>query len=382
MIGHAMVMHAPVSHATQRHASQTILQALTAMAAHEGPTCFFSFGAGAGSGMSSGQQAAAPPSGIVCTPTLGGGSSGGPAGRFVLLPKAGYSFAAWLQLEDGRGAAEQLASADTLLSQQAEHAAAAAAAASAAAVASDQAVFALLHQQQPSGSHSFMLHHQQQGHLLQGVALAIRRPPPAAIGPAGSPRSPREALQLVAHSWSPKHAEAVLPLQHPLVPGQWHHVAVSHSAGSSGSRGGASGLLGAGGGHCSLLVAVSLGFGPQKHARALPLSNSLLGQPLLVPPTAGGPLSHPTVCLYIDGQLQVSRTSPHPLHTHLLPPTWRQCVPSLSPVFGTNYRGHPQPHVCCTAHPSTFRFPALPALPRQPSGSSTPPSVTHSAACA
>jgi len=158
----------------------------------------------------------------------------GRAGRFVLLPKAGYSFAAWLQLEDGRGAAEQLASADTLLSQQAEHASAAAAAASAAAVASDQAVFALLHQQQPSGSHSFMLHHQQQSHLLHGVALAIRRPPPAGIGAAGSPRSPRESLQLVAHSWSPKHAEAVLPLQSPLVPGRWHHVALSHSAGAGG----------------------------------------------------------------------------------------------------------------------------------------------------
>lgn len=200
------------------------------MAAHEGPTCFFSFGAGWGSGMPS-RQAAAPPSGIVCTPTLGGGSAGGPAGRFVLLPKAGYSFAAWLQLEDGREAAEALASADSLPSQQAEQAAAATAAASAAAVASDQAVFALLHQQQPSGSHSFMLHHQQQGQLLQGVALAIRRPPPAGLGAAGSPRSPREGLRLVAHSWSPKHAEAVLPLQQPLVPGRWHHVALSHSAG-------------------------------------------------------------------------------------------------------------------------------------------------------
>lgn len=222
--------------ATSHRATRLILplQALTAMAAHEGPTCFFSFGAGTGGGMSGRPAAPAPPSGIVCTPTLGGGSSGGPAGRFVLLPKAGYSFAAWLQLEDGRGAAEQLARADPLLSQQAEHASAAAAAASAAAVASDQAVFALLHQQQPSGSHSFMLHHQQQSHLLHGVALAIRRPPPAGIGAAGSPRSPRESLQLVAHSWSPKHAEAVLPLHSPLVPGRWHHLALSHSAGAGG----------------------------------------------------------------------------------------------------------------------------------------------------
>ncbi|PRW34047.1 BEACH domain-containing lvsC isoform X1 isoform B [Chlorella sorokiniana] len=257
--------------------SAALLEALTAMAAHEGPTCFFSFGAGS-SGMPGRQQAAAPPSGIVCTPTLGGGSSGGPAGRFVLLPKAGYSFAAWLQLEDGRGAAEQLASADTLLSQQAEHASATAAAASAAAVASDQAVFALLHQQQPSGSHSFMLHHQQQGHLLQGVALAIRRPPPAGIGPAGSPRSPREGLQLVAHSWSPKHAEAVLPLQHPLVPGRWHHVAVSHSA--------------------------------------------------------GGPLSHPALSLFIDGQLQATARLKYP---SIRDPLSSVCVGAgalLSPLRG------------------------------------------------
>lgn len=205
------------------------------MAAHEGPVCFFSFGSGLSGGGPPSRQAGAPPSGIVCTPTLGGGSGGGPAGRFVLLPKAGFSFAAWLRLEDdGREAAEQLLAPETLIPQQAEHAGAAAAAATAAAVASDQAVFALLHQQQPSGSHAFMLHHQQQGQLLQGVALAVRRPPPGAgAGAAGSPRSPRAALQLVAHSWSPKHAEAVLPLQHSLMPGRWHHVVLAHSAGGA-----------------------------------------------------------------------------------------------------------------------------------------------------
>ena len=100
-----------------------------------------------------------------------------------------------------------------------------------------------------------------------------------------------------------------------------------------------------------MLVAVSLGFGRSTKARTCAPSQqcSAFGQPLLVPSTAGGPLSHPTVCLYIDGQLQVSSTSPYPLHAHLLPPTWRRCVPSLSPVSGTNYRGQQQPPrvLCC-----------------------------------
>lgn len=221
-----------------------LLEALTSMAAHEGPACFFDCGAESAAPASSrGQQqqaAHALPSGIVCSASLGGGS-GAPGTRFVSLPRGGYSFSAWVRLEDGREAAEQLRPPAPAASAQ--HAPEHAAAAAAAAAASDQALYALLHQQQPSGSHSFLHAHHQPSQLLQGLALAVRRlPPPPGSGGAGS-------LQLVAHSWSPKHAEAALALQQPLASGRWHHVSVTHSA--------------------------------------------------------GGALSHPTLHLYLDGQLQV-----------------------------------------------------------------------------
>ena len=215
------------------------------MAAHDGPACFFDCGAdaaSAGGARSQGQPAAALPSGIVCSASLGGGG-GAPGSRFVSLPRGGYSFSAWVRLEDGREAAEQLrppAPAASSTQHAPEHAAAAAAA---AAAGSDQALYALLHQQQPTGSHGFLHAHHHAAQPLQGVALAVRRlPPPPGSGGAG-------ALQLVAHSWSPKHAEAPLALQAPLVPGRWHHVALTHAS--------------------------------------------------------GGALSHPSLHLYLDGQLQV-----------------------------------------------------------------------------
>jgi hypothetical protein len=190
-------------------------------------------------------QAARLPSGIVCSASLGGGTGGtGNAGgtsstgsssaaSFLRLPRSGYSFAAWLRLEDGRGAAEQLAEAASaqsfqslLLSQQQEMSpgAVAAATAAAAAVATNQAVYALLH-----------LPHSASQQLMHGVALAVRAVHGASEGTAGGTGSFRggPALQLVAHCWAPKHSEAVLPLQQPLVPGRWHHVALTHSAGGA-----------------------------------------------------------------------------------------------------------------------------------------------------
>ena len=237
--------------------SRIPLKAMEAMASHRtGPACFFNFGSGSGAAMP-GQAGGAQqqqPSGIVCSASLGGGggaSTGGSSGAsaagsssssFLRLPKQGYSFAAWVRLEDGRAAIDQLLSTP--------HAAAGAS----AAATSDQALFALLHQQKPpSGAHQ--AHHFPFGHghapqLLQGVALAVRQVDSPML-PAGSvsPGGQRPPLQLVAHSWSPKHAEAALPLQQPLLPGRWHHVALTHSA--------------------------------------------------------GGPLTPAEVCLYLDGQLQV-----------------------------------------------------------------------------
>lgn len=215
------------------------------MAAHDGPHSFFSFssgGDGAGGASSRGQGEQAQqlvPSGIVCSASLGGGSGAGgggvqgPGHRFLSFPSRGYSFAAWLRLEDGRDAADQWLQPSALAAGQEEHPLAAAAATSAATLASDQAVYALLHQQQPAGTRSFLLHHGGHGqHLLQGAALAVRQV--SSSSGAASPGG--RQLHLVAHSWSPKHAEAVLPLQQPLVPG-WHHLALTHSAGAEVARG-------------------------------------------------------------------------------------------------------------------------------------------------
>jgi hypothetical protein len=202
------------------------MQALAAMAAHEGPSCFFNFSSG--SLGSSNQQHEMLPSGIVCSASLGGGggpnnvgassssSSSSSSAGCVRLPKAGYSFAAWVRLEDGREAAEQLQQpnhqAPQMLNDQ-----------STAAIASDQALYALLHQQQQQQQHTGS-HHQQ---LLQGLALAVRHVN------AGSAGSGQTQMQLVAHCWAPKHAEAALPLQQPLVAGRWHHIALTHFAGGT-----------------------------------------------------------------------------------------------------------------------------------------------------
>lgn len=247
-----------------------MLQALAAMATHtSGPSCFFNFSSGSNGSASSPRQGIASlrqqqqqqPSGIVCSASLGGGMAAGGGGAtgsgsaaaFLRLPKHGYSFALWVQLEDGREAAEQL---EALL--HASHAQPAAAGQAPAAggsglaaghavagAASDQSLFALVHQQQASGGqqqpHLLFQHAQQAQQLLSGVALAVRRAegldPARSRGRAsqdgGHPtQQGRPSLLLVAHCWAPKHAEAALPLQQPLVPGRWHHLAVTHSAGA------------------------------------------------------------------------------------------------------------------------------------------------------
>lgn len=219
---------------SQQPTAPALLDALTAMAAHDGPACFFSFSPGGGSdggsrgGPSTQVHGHAQPSGVVCSPSLGGGSgAGGPASRFVSLPRAGFSFAAWVCLEDGREAADALML-QPPATEWAEHSA------GTAALASDQAIFSLLHQHQPAGTHGFLPHHSHSAEqLLQGVALAVRC---TAGSSAGSPRSPYSLgggprMLLVAHSWAPKHSEAVLELQQPLTGGRWHHIALAHSAG-------------------------------------------------------------------------------------------------------------------------------------------------------
>ncbi len=240
------------------------------MAAHmSGPSCFFNFSSGSNGSLHQGSASGwqqQQPSGIVCSASLGGGtaaggaaagSASGSSASFLRLPKNGYSFALWVRLEDGREAAEQL---QLLVSaSQARPASAAVGGNTGAAgggggsaaglpppeATSDQAVFALLHQQQPnSPQHRPHLPFQRAPHhqLLSGVALAVRR-----VESPGSPHGSsdaghegiqpagqqRPALQLVAHCWAPKHAEAALPLQQPLVPGRWHHLAVTHSVGAA-----------------------------------------------------------------------------------------------------------------------------------------------------
>ena len=213
------------------------------MAAHEGPSCFFNFsssGGGGGEG-SGGQQHQPLPSGVVCSASLGGGggpnnvgasssagSSSSSSAGFVRLPKGGYSFAAWVRLEDGREAAEQLQQPRYQEPQlrDDQSTAAAAAAAAAAAIASDQALYALLHQQQQHQQHTGG---QQQQQLLQGLALAVRHVNAGSAGTGGG----QPQMQLVAHCWAPKHAEVALPLQQPLAAGRWHHIALTHFAGGA-----------------------------------------------------------------------------------------------------------------------------------------------------
>ena len=206
------------------------------MAAHEGPSCFFNFSSG---GMGSGGQQHQPlTSGIVCSASLVGGggtnnmggsrSNSSSSAGFVRLPKGGYSFAAWVRLEDGREAAEQMQQPHHQASQlrDDQSVAGAAAAAAAATIASDQALYALLHQQQQQQQHAGG-HQQQQ--LLQGVALAVRHVNAGSAGAGGG----QPQTHLVAHCWAPKHAEAALPLQQPLVAGRWHHIALTHFAGGA-----------------------------------------------------------------------------------------------------------------------------------------------------
>lgn len=292
------------------------LQALAAMASHEGPRCFFSIsGADGAAGGREGSLGSELPAGVVCSPSLGGGGGGGgsPA-AFPRLPRGGYSFALWLRVEDTRGAAEQLAQAAGPSKQ-------ALAAAGGPPAAADQAVYALLHQQ-PSSDARHHPHPRPAGgqQLLQGVALAVRVGWPLGTAGGGSPAA-APSLHLVAHSWAPKHSEEALPLLQPLLPGRWHHLAATHSP--------------------------------------------------------GGALSHPSLALYLDGRLQVlSRGSEVPARLLLFCPSaprhllWPSCEPprprtdaspaGLSCLTPSTLSLPPQPLFCCAAG---HRPPALPLHP-------------------
>ena len=256
-----------------------LLQALADMAVHTGPRCFFNFdsgdafssaggrGSGSSSSSSRGKQRmeapASQPSGIICIPSLGGGSglAGHPAAASAgaaapAFPKHGYSFAAWVRLEDGREAGEAVLRHQELQRQQLAQAGGYlhdASVTEALALASDQALYAMLHQhqqqpQQPPLQQQAGASSQQPPQPPQqvGVALAVRQSATAASGKGGGSRDAPASggpagrigltTQLVAHCWAPKHSEAVLELQQPLIPGTWHHLVLTHSPGAAAVR--------------------------------------------------------------------------------------------------------------------------------------------------
>ncbi|GAB4815481.1 hypothetical protein N2152v2_002527 [Parachlorella kessleri] len=143
-----------------------LLRTLSSMAAHEGPPNFFNFMGGASH----------TPTGIPCQ------------GQ-IKPPTRGYSLAAWLRVEGGRDAADEMS----------HQSMAAGSAGSAGPAGRTQRVVAALLSRQPDA--------------LRGLAFAV------------------EGQQLVVHSWAPKHAELATACQLSLR--RWCHLAITHSPGGA-----------------------------------------------------------------------------------------------------------------------------------------------------